>query len=414
MAKAQGAPAEEIRALQEKARATSADIDQFCEDTGRARHRDREGVYTQRSFPSKDTYDVAQFERTQKEQIEQFYQSGGAQKQYQAGVMQPKNTVVPNTSTPPAAQPTAQQTAQPQDKATEQAKLDAANFPDEFNKKKTKAFVDAVNATEGVDPDVVELFNKMGIQVDEAGYPITISYTEDNHAVTNYVYSISGKRAKIVVKVPKLADAEYLRQEIGTTAHEWGHLFDHMNSESGVFSYSYNNGALPNALKNARPMSERVKNMVDTAIREAKAAEKAVFDAAKGEMDSLRAEMSEAFNNRDFTEYRRLSKQRDKVWKEASKEASKASRKAHNGVNAIEDIYDAISGGKLRDSTSGLYGHGSKYYGNNPGGENAATETIANYCNLALAYPELFQMMAEEQPEIWEACGDIIKAMIGG
>ena len=96
-----------------------------------------------------------------------------------------------------------------------------------------------------------------------------------------------------------------------------------------------------------------------------------------------------------------------------AQDASKASRKAHNGMNAVEDIYDAISGGKLRDRTMGLYGHGSSYYKNNPAGENAATETLANYCNLALAYPELFNMMAEEQPEIWSACGNIVKAMIG-
>ena len=39
--------------------------------------------------------------------------------------------------------------------------------------------------------------------------------------------------------------------------------------------------------------------------------------------------------------------------------------------------------------------------------------TLSNYRNLALAYPELFNMMAEEQPEIWSACGNIVKAMIG-
>ena len=79
MAKAQGASPEEIKALQAKAHNTSAEIKSFCEETGRARHRDREAVYTQRSFPDKDKYDVEQFERTQKAQMEQYFKAGGAQ-----------------------------------------------------------------------------------------------------------------------------------------------------------------------------------------------------------------------------------------------------------------------------------------------------------------------------------------------
>ena len=111
MAKAQGASPEEIKALQAKAHKTSGEIDSFCEQTGRARHRDREGVYTERNFPDKNKYDVAQFERTQKEQIGQYYKDSGAQKQYQAGVLEPKEPLVPKQTTPTAATPTTAQAA---------------------------------------------------------------------------------------------------------------------------------------------------------------------------------------------------------------------------------------------------------------------------------------------------------------
>ena len=103
MAKAQGASDEEIKALQARARNTSQDIDDFCESTGRTRHRDREGVYTQRSFPSKDSYDVSQFENEQKKKIDQFYQNGGAQRQYQAGVMDGNATQTPPAQGTPTA-----------------------------------------------------------------------------------------------------------------------------------------------------------------------------------------------------------------------------------------------------------------------------------------------------------------------
>ena len=79
MAKAQGASEEEIKRLRAKTRQSSQDIEDFCEATGRARHRDREAVYTKREFPDPDTYDVAAFERKQKQEIDEYFASGGAQ-----------------------------------------------------------------------------------------------------------------------------------------------------------------------------------------------------------------------------------------------------------------------------------------------------------------------------------------------
>lgn len=100
MAKAQGAPQEEIDKLQAKCRESSKDIDEFCKETGRARHRDREAVYTKREFPDADRYDVNKFEREQKELIDKYFQSGGAQQSYTFGQMTPKEPIVPPT--PPA------------------------------------------------------------------------------------------------------------------------------------------------------------------------------------------------------------------------------------------------------------------------------------------------------------------------
>ena len=104
MAKAQGASEDELKALRDKTRKSSEDIDEFCKRTGRARHRDREAVYTKREFPDKGKYDVSKFERDQKDLIDKFYRSGGEQTGYTFGQMQPNTPLVPNV---------AQQTAQP-------------------------------------------------------------------------------------------------------------------------------------------------------------------------------------------------------------------------------------------------------------------------------------------------------------
>ena len=82
IAREQGAPQEEIDRLKAKTKQTSQDIDDFCKSTGRARHRDREAVYTKREFPDKDRYDVTQFEREQKDMVDQFFRDGGAQQNY--------------------------------------------------------------------------------------------------------------------------------------------------------------------------------------------------------------------------------------------------------------------------------------------------------------------------------------------
>ena len=95
MMQAQGASAEEIAAQREKIKQTSSDIDTFCNETGRARHRDREAVYTQREFPDADKYDVSQFEREQKTLIEDYYRKGGEQKNYTFDQLTPNEDITP-------------------------------------------------------------------------------------------------------------------------------------------------------------------------------------------------------------------------------------------------------------------------------------------------------------------------------
>ena len=99
MAKAQGADEEELSRLREKARNTSQDIDDFCEQTGRTRRRNREGVYTKREFPDADRYDVAKFETEQRDIIRKYYQGGGEQQGYTFGQMTPNVPVTPITPT---------------------------------------------------------------------------------------------------------------------------------------------------------------------------------------------------------------------------------------------------------------------------------------------------------------------------
>ena len=111
MAKAQGASDAEIKALRQKCRDTSDQIDEFCKETGLPRRQNREGVFTQRDFPDADKYDVAAFERKQKDEIDKYFSGGGSQQAYTFGQMTP-NTPAEVSQTPtPAPTPAQAQSA---------------------------------------------------------------------------------------------------------------------------------------------------------------------------------------------------------------------------------------------------------------------------------------------------------------
>ena len=110
MLKAQGAPDELLREQRSIIRQTDDEIDEFCKQTGRTRRQNREGVYTKREFPDPKTYDVALFERDQKELIDRYFVSGGSQSNFTFGTMTPK---VPITQNAPVASTSAVTPQQP-------------------------------------------------------------------------------------------------------------------------------------------------------------------------------------------------------------------------------------------------------------------------------------------------------------
>jgi hypothetical protein len=75
--KAQGADQEAIKAQRAKVKQASADIDQFCEDTGRARRRNREYTPVNAKFPPKDSYNPGEFPTEQRDKINDWLKNGG-------------------------------------------------------------------------------------------------------------------------------------------------------------------------------------------------------------------------------------------------------------------------------------------------------------------------------------------------
>jgi hypothetical protein len=75
--KAQGADPEAIRAQKEKVRNASADIDDFCDATGRTRRKGREATPVNATFPAKDSYDPADFPTAERDRMRDWFKNGG-------------------------------------------------------------------------------------------------------------------------------------------------------------------------------------------------------------------------------------------------------------------------------------------------------------------------------------------------
>ncbi|MBR0463443.1 MAG: hypothetical protein IJJ23_03565 [Clostridia bacterium] len=71
--KTQGASADDIRAQETKVDRASDEIDRFCEDTGRARHRDREYTPIDATWPDKETYDATTFPTNERDKINDWF-----------------------------------------------------------------------------------------------------------------------------------------------------------------------------------------------------------------------------------------------------------------------------------------------------------------------------------------------------
>lgn len=74
--KAQGASPEAIQAQREKVRQASADIDDFCEKTGRTRKRNREGTPVRATWPDPNTYDPVAFPTKERDKMRDWFANG--------------------------------------------------------------------------------------------------------------------------------------------------------------------------------------------------------------------------------------------------------------------------------------------------------------------------------------------------
>lgn len=287
-------------------------------------------------------------------------------------------------------------------------KLDAANFPEAFSskseKKNTETFVDYVNSIEGANSDTIKLYNSMGEleSIESNGIPFKISHGKD-HAVGSTM-RYNGDLVDVKLTIPKLSGDD-LAGQVDTMLHEEMHLIDmycRTDPQKAGGWFSSSRSQLVDAVKNASPeMSDDVSALFKDFKTEYDKTTDAIRDAYKQKMEALKLSYypdGKVSVWSDIGKYQSYQKEAKKIDKWLDDERDYQCRNIMGGgVNTLQDIYDALSGGAFRDNGTVVYGHGSKYYRDT---DSRVQETFANYGALSVARPDLVEMLRKDKPEL--------------
>lgn len=276
----------------------------------------------------------------------------------------------------------------------EKPAIKVENLPTEFsiNKaelKNTNLWVDYINNCKNADPKVVNVYNLMG--------KIKNNYFKISHSTGHsirYRKDYAGNVYDLKLVIPKIDSADNVGA-INTVIHENMHLIDLMagKDKSQLFR-SMNTSSLVNTIRgtDSTVSGDVVKLFVD------------YNNGCASIKDEVMKKFKPLYNNLtlkhstgelDYYKYVAEWKKLEKARKLET--TTKQLNYMGGGVGNLQDIYDALSRGKFRDTGVVRYGHGSKYYSTM---ESRVTEIVANYSTLSISRPDLIDVLRKEKPAL--------------
>lgn len=314
-----------------------------------------------------------------------------------------KAEVEPSKLATKAAVQTASKMAKPHISISQGDKLTANDFNSSFtktaaNKKNTELFAEYLSSRKGkADPDVLDMYANMGklydgdIQVGDNGDYRFSKKTDDGKTISRY--SIS---------TPKINGVDDVAS-IGTTLHEYGHYIDHFAKGSfNLENASTSSKGLLDVIKNDDgSIGKGIQNVLDQHMESRKQVETALWEESKKQARS--AYLSYKSGKMSKSQY---NKELDVITQAYKKAANQYNRSLGGGaLDALEDIYDALSGGKLYDAKQIPFGHGSDYY---ESVNSRAKEIFANYSELAIMRPDLLKLLRTDKPMLTQALDKVV------
>lgn len=294
-------------------------------------------------------------------------------------------------------------------------KLSALNYSSAFissdkELKNTERLASYVNAIEGSDKRVVNLYNSIGRieYLHEKGIAFSITHNS-NHYVGRSGTENNGRLevSSIELSIPELS-GENITGQVQTTLHEQMHLIDYLLKDD-VKDYE--------APWFTASSSEMVETLGSSTCEMGSQIQDLFRQHDQGVL-MLQDELRQEYRNKIEDAKRQFAENHDPA---AFNEAISKAREELNtqfdygsrnlmggGVGQLEDIYDALSSGQFRDSGKVLFGHGSNYYNTD---ETKIDEIIANYASLSVTRPDLVNLLRQDKPQLVSTLDFIIDSM---
>lgn len=284
--------------------------------------------------------------------------------------------------------------------------------------KNTQAMMSYVNGLDGADEDVLSLYRSLdkAYNFDENGIPFKISHGK-SHAVS-YRYSLrDGKYSDVTLTIPKLSGDD-LAGQMQTTLHEEMHLLDMLCGKSnreggkkGAWVSSTSEGLVKAFSGADDTIGEKIQEIFKGHDKEVTTIATQMRKKLQDGIEELRAQYLPNGAFGAGSDYKGYKKAVSKLESAVEAERDYLSRNVMGGgIGNLEDIYDALSGGKHRDTGVVKYGHGSSYYRSM---EDRRAETLANYGALSVLRPDLVELLAEDKPDLVEALAGAVTEMLG-
>lgn len=302
-------------------------------------------------------------------------------------------------------------------KQVERVEMKMSDYPDEFTKgaesKNTQKLIDYVNGLEGADPNAVKLYSSIGRleSLKSNGIPFKISHGKD-HAITTWTNRYTGELTQVRYTIPKLK-GDNIAGQVNTTLHEQMHLMDLFGRDKNGKWFSLGNKRLVETMKSTTDdIGEEIAELFKKHNSEyeivKKATQKRYDEASRAAKEKYLPNGMSPWEN--MSGYKQYEKERKKLLKTMYEEMDYEARNIMGGgVNNLQDIYDALSGGTYRANGTVIFGHGQQYYAFE---SHKVKEIVANYASLSVTRPDLIDMLRRDKPDLCEALDEMIKEFL--
>lgn len=294
-------------------------------------------------------------------------------------------------------------------KTAEKPKLDITNLPPQFaigkELNESKIWVDYINNNcKNADPKVLKVYNSMA-KINKYDFKLSHAKT---HSVSFRTNIYTDKVSDVKLTIPKVSDLQNPTGTINTILHENMHFID-FNSGKNDYSYlSESISSLKDVVRNTEAtMSDEIKELFESYNNICTNNRKSIEDSYKSVFNDLLEDYKA--DRITYNEYRKLSKAKIKERKDLIDYEQRNAM--GGGVNSLQDIYDALSGGRYRDIGIVKFGHGRKYYSYY---SKRVKEIVANYGALSITRPDLIDLLKADKPALVSELDKLMDTIIGG